>query len=79
MAETPCAGLMPTEARSNYLSESPYLRETKTYVNYMHASESTLDSSTASHSSRHDMWQLFRPDINTAHFYFLLHKLCQIT
>ena len=25
-------------------------------------------------------WQLFRPDINTAHFYsFLLQKLCQIT
>jgi len=25
------AGLMPTEARGNYLPESPYLRETKTY------------------------------------------------
>ena len=24
-------------------------------------------------------WQLFRPAINTAHFYFLLQKLCQIT
>jgi len=25
-------------------------------------------------------WQLFRPDINTAHFYFfLLQKLCRIT
>ena len=24
-------------------------------------------------------WQLFRPDINTAHFYFLFQKLCQIT
>jgi len=24
-------------------------------------------------------WQLFRPDINTAHFYFLLQKLCQIS
>ena len=23
-------------------------------------------------------WQLFRPDINTAHLYFLLQKLCQI-
>jgi len=36
----------------------PYLRETKTYLNYMHACESTLDSGTsgtASHSSRHDM------------------------
>ena len=24
-------------------------------------------------------WQLFRPAINTVHFYFLLQKLCQIT
>jgi len=24
-------------------------------------------------------WQLFRPVINTAHFYVLLQKLCQIT
>jgi len=49
---------MPTEARGNYLPEAPYLRETKTYLNYMHASESALDSDTsgtASHSSRHDM------------------------
>ena len=46
---------MPTEARGNYLPEAPYLRETKTYLNYMHASESALDSGTASHSSRHDM------------------------
>ena len=46
---------MPTEARGNYLPEAPYLRETKAYLNYMHASESTLDSGTASHSSRHDM------------------------
>ena len=27
------AGLMPTEARGNYLPEAPYLRETKTYLN----------------------------------------------
>ena len=40
------AGLMPTEARGNYLPEAPYLRETKTYLHYMHASESTLDSGT---------------------------------
>ena len=26
------AGLMPTEARGNYLPEDPYLRETKTYL-----------------------------------------------
>jgi len=26
------AGLMPTEARGNYLPEAPYLRETKTYL-----------------------------------------------
>ena len=71
------ARLMPTEARGNYLPEAPYLRETKTYLNYMHASESTLDSGTASHSSRHDM--LAGPDINTAHFYILLQMLCQIT
>ena len=67
------AGLMPPEARGNYLPQAPYLHETKTYVNYMPASESTLDSGTsgkASHSSRHDMLQLFRPAINTAHFYF---------
>ena len=46
---------MPTEARGNYL---PYIRETKTYLNCIHASESTLDNGTigtASHSSRHDM------------------------
>jgi len=24
-------------------------------------------------------WQLFRPAINTAHFYFSLQELCQIT
>jgi len=49
---------MPTEALGNYLPEAPYFRESKTYLNYMHASESTLDSGTsgtASHSSRHDM------------------------
>jgi len=27
----PSAGLIPTEARGNYLPEPPYLRETKTY------------------------------------------------
>jgi len=27
------AGLMPIEARGNYLPEAPYLRETKTYLN----------------------------------------------
>jgi len=27
---------MPTEARGNYLPEAPYLRETKTYLNYPH-------------------------------------------
>ena len=49
------AGSMPTEARGSYLPEAPYLRQTKTYLNYMHSSESTLDNGTASHSSRHDM------------------------
>ena len=57
---------MPTEARGNYLPEAPYLCETKCYLNrynrpmsavvFMHASESTLDSGTASHSSRHDSY-----------------------
>jgi len=27
------SGLMPIEARGNYLPEAPYLRETKTYLN----------------------------------------------
>jgi len=59
---------MPTEARGNYLPEPPYLRETKTY------------HSQPLESTRHASWQLFRPVINTAHFYFLLlQKLCQIT
>ena len=71
----PGAGLMPTEAGGNYFPEAPYLRETKTYLNYMHASESTLDSSTANHSSRHDMLALFRPAINTAHFYFFVAEV----
>ena len=42
-------------------------------LNYIHASESTLDngtSGTASHSVDTTYWQLFRPDINTAYFYF---------
>ena len=60
---------MPTEARGNYLSEAPYLRETKTYLNYMHASESALDSGTASHSSRHDMLAIIPSRMNTAHFF----------
>jgi len=73
---------MPTEARGNYLPDAPYLRETKTYLNYMHASESTLDngtSGTASHaleSTRHAGNYFV---INTAHFYVLLQKLCQMT
>ena len=52
------AGLMPADVRGSCLPEAPYLRETKTYLNYTHASESTLvsgTSGTASHSSRHDM------------------------
>ena len=49
------------EARGNYLPEPPYLHETKTY------DSQPLVNTTC--------WQLFRPDINTAHFYFLLQKL----
>jgi len=48
---------MPTEARGNYLPEPPYLRETKTY--HSQPLES-LDTT---------YWQLFRPDINAAHFF----------
>jgi len=50
------AGLMPTEARGNYLPEPPYTR----------------DKDLSQPASRVDTtcWQLFRPAINTAHFYF---------
>jgi len=69
------AGLMPTEARGNYLPEAPYLRETKIYLNYMHASESTLDngtSGTASHSSRHDMLAIIASRYQYGPFYFFV-------
>jgi len=56
------AGLMPTEASGNYLPEPPYLRESKTY--HSQPLESIPSDTTC--------WQLFRPAINTAHFYFLL-------
>ena len=73
-------GLMPTEARGNYLPEPPYLRETKTYLNSMHASESTLDNGTASHSSRHDMLVVISSRYQYGPFlFFLLQKFCQIT
>jgi len=57
---------MPTEARGNYFPEPPYLRETKDLSQPATGVDTTC-------------WQLFRPDINTAHFYFLLQKLYQIT
>jgi len=74
------AGLMPTEARGNYLPEAPYLHKTKTYLNYNRMRVSR-HSTVAQPATQVDTtcWQLFRPDINTAHFYFLLQKLCQIT
>ena len=62
----PSAGLMPTEARGNYFPEPPYLRDTKTY------------HSQPFESTRHAGNYLY-PAINTAHFYFLLQKLRQIT
>ena len=107
---------MPTEARGNYLSEAPHLRETKTYLKCRpsckppfwkplnrHISaifspifmkfgtvihfgtqrlmySSNLYFSTIllwqSYVARGDTtcWQLFRPDINTTHFYFLLRR-----
>jgi len=49
------AWLMPTEARGNYLPKPHYLRETKT------SQPATRVDTTC--------WQLFRPAINTAHFY----------
>jgi len=51
-----------------------YARQIKTYLNYMHASELTQPATRVDTT----YWQLFRPDINTAHFYFLLQKLCQV-
>jgi len=73
---------MPTEARGSYLPKAAYLRETKTCLNYMPASESTLDSGTsgtASHSSRHDMLAIISSRYQYGPFLFLLQKLCQIT
>ena len=58
---------MPTEARGNYLPEPRLL---------------TRDKDLSQPATRVDTtcWQLFRPAINTAHFYFLLlQKLCVIT
>ena len=49
------SGLMPTEARGNYLPEAPYLRETKTYLHYMHASRHSTVAHKCCHSSLHDM------------------------
>ena len=51
---------MPTEARGNYLPEAPYLCETKTYLNYMHASESTLDSGTSGRTCASEVTTLWR-------------------
>ena len=58
---------MPTEARGNYLPEPPYLRETKTY------------HSQPVESIRHAGNHFVPIYIYTAHFYFLLQNLCQIT
>jgi len=58
---------MPTEARGgNYLPEPPYLRENEDLSQPATRVDTTC-------------WQLFSPDINAAHFYFLLQKLCQIS
>ena len=50
------AGLMPTEARGNYLPEPPYLL--------------TRDKDLSQPATQVDTtcWQLFRPAINAAHF-----------
>jgi len=71
------AGLMPTEARGSYLPEAPLLMRDKD-LSKLYACE-RVDSGTGSHSSRHDMLAIISSDINTAHFYLLLQKLCQIT
>ena len=73
------AGSMPTEARSSYLPEAPYLRQTKTYLNYMHASESTLDSGTASHSSRYDMLAIISSRYQYDPFLFFVAEVMSIT
>ena len=69
------AGLMPTEAGGKYLPEAPYLRETKTYLNCMHASESTLDSGTASHSSRYDMLAIISSRYQYGPFLFVVAEV----
>jgi len=65
-ATTVSAGLMPTEARGNYLPEPPYLRETKTY------------HSQPLQSIRH-AGNYFVPLSIRPIFIFWLQKLCQIT
>ena len=60
------AGVMPTEARGNYLPKPPYLRETD-----LSQPATRVDTT---------CWQLFRPvSIRPIFIFFLLHKLCQIT
>jgi len=64
---------MPTEARGNYLPEAPYLRETDLHVS--NASESTLDSGTASHSSRHDMLAIISSRYQYGPFLFFVAEV----
>jgi len=60
------AGLMPTEARGNYLPEPrPLLMRDKDLSQPATRVDTTY-------------WQLFRPAINTAHFYFLFQKLVKL-
>ena len=62
------AGLMPTEARGNYLPEPPYLLETKTY------------HSPPVESTRYDLLAIISSRYQYGPFlFFLLQKLCQIT
>ena len=60
------AGLMPTEARGNYLPEPPYLLETKTYH--------SQPLKSIRHAGNYFVQLSIRPI-----FIFLLQKLCQIT
>ena len=70
------------EARGNCLPEAPfYARQRPIWTICMRASRHSTVARVAQPATRVDTtcWQLFRPDINTVRFCFLLQKLCQIT
>ena len=78
------AGLMPTETRGNYLPEAPLTYARQRPISELYACE-RVDTrhwhewhSQPLELTRH-AGNYFVPDINTAHFYFLLQELCQVT